>query len=1403
MGLPEGYRQRPAHTPRLTPAQVPYYSGPTCGARQAGTTQSNEGILIMKRNMPYGLVLALLIMTLGTPAGAALTAGVVPPELEPWQSWVLHGHEDALCPGRYNEGTAVRCQWPSQLRMAVSDQGGTFDQRWQIFAEGWAALPGGPGLWPESVVVNGQPAPVISRNNTPAVRLMPGEHRVMGRFLWQRMPETIVVPPALGLVALSIDGRTIPAPHMDDQGRLWLREGRVPDGREAQGTMQVQVYRLVDDAIPIQVTTLLRLDIAGMARKIDLDGALVPNSIPMSLESPLPARLDGDGRLTVQVRPGRWEVRVRARMPGPQYSIYAGACPHGDEIWSFQPRHALRTVEVADVPPVEPARTEMPAAWRQFPAYLMQSQGVMRIKEVRRGDPDPAPDQLFLHRTWWLDFDGNGFTVHDAINGTLSRQWFMAVNAPMVVGRVAVSGEDQVITEQGAENKMGVQLRRGRLALAADARLPQRSGQLSAVGWDHDFKSAAGVLQLPPGWRLLATSGVDQVSDTWLQRWSLLDLFLVLIIALAVFKLRGRRWGGLALAAMVLIFHEPNAPRLVWLHLLAVLAVVPLLPAGWFKRLVTLYGIGAMVVLLVLAVPFAVQQVRWGLYPQLAPREDAVRPMTTVGVQPPREMDASARPILSPKAEPRLAREALAPEGRAAPRTLDRQTWPHDPDALIPTGPGLPEWRWRAVELGWRGPVSKTQTIRLYLLSPGVNLALALMRVLLTGLLIWALIDWRAGWARLRPRLDARALVVLAALWVAGADTGPAQAEPSGFPPPALLEELRQRLLAKPDCLPDCADISRMDVVARGDELQVMLKVNSAARVAVPLPVNRQSWSPNQVLLNNAPIGGLARDADGQMWALVPEGLHTLVLLGSTSRETVIQMPLPLKPRTATYNVQGWRVDGIHADGSIGSSIQLTRLADDQTPTEAVPDSGMPPFLQVQRVLRLGLTWQVNTTVTRLTPTGAPIVLLIPLLAGESVTTEGIPVEEGRALVNLAPDQGVLTYTSRLETAPRVQLTAPRAVPWTEIWILDASPIWHCALEGIAVVHHQDAAGHWQPRWQPWPGEQVTIHVDRPRAVAGQLKTIDGAALELTPGQRFGRGALNMTVRTHRGGRHTLELPPMANLQQVTVNGQSLPVRQDGSFVTVPLQPGAQQIEVQWHQMAPFGALYKAPSVAVGQAAVNARVTVNMPGSRWILLAGGPSWGPAVLFWSYLAVVVLVAAGLGQLAVTPLKTWQWLLLGLGLTQVPAAMALLIVGWLVVLAFRARQAMPPHWLPFNAVQIALGLWTLAALFALFAAVKAGLLGMPDMQIAGNHSTHMALHWTQDRIAGTLPQPWVFSLPVWVFRVLMLAWSLWLALALLGWLKWGWQCMGTGGRWRKIVLRRSRQAPETSPGNASDG
>jgi hypothetical protein len=101
-----------------------------------------------------------------------------------------------------------------------------------------------------------------------------------------------------------------------------------------------------------------------------------------------------------------------------------------------------------------------------------------------------------------------------------------------------------------------------------------------------------------------------------------------------------------------------------------------------------------------------------------------------------------------------------------------------------------------------------------------------------------------------------------------------------------------------------------------------------------------------------------------------------------------------------------------------------------------------------------------------------------------------------------------------------------------------------------------------------------------------------------------------------------------------------------------------------------------------------------------------------------------------------------------------------------------------------VQVIIGLFTVFSLSILLFAVEQGLLGgSPDMQITGNQSSAFNLNWYQDRSPPTLPQATVVSVPLMAYRLLMLAWSFWLAASLVNWLKWGWTCFSTNGLWNK--------------------
>ena len=1345
-------------------------------------------------------------------ANVAAQAPDIPASLEPWKQWVLHDEADWSCPTQFDNGTIRRCWWPSRLVVEVGDRGGLFEQQVIVYGPGWVTLPGDQSNWPESVSSGGQIAPVVVRNGRPYIWLEPGDFRIKGAFVWNTPPEVLQVPASTGILSLSVDGREIDEPDLDTSGRLRLHG----DGGVArrEDTMTATVFRLIEDDIPMRLITRVLLEVSGQPREIRLTSLLPDGAVAMRIDSPLPNRISRAGDLLVQARPGRWDLRVTVRLPGPVKTLSTGKGRYGDEIWSFRAYNDLRMVKVLGAPTIEPSRTRMPNEWKGFPAYRLKPGAALSFEVIRRGDPDPAPDQLNLVRNWWLDFDGSGFTIHDRIGGTLSRTWQLSMPAPMQLGRVAVDGRDQLITLQGDRPSPGVQLRRGQLSLEADSRLTRTSSVLPAIGWDHDFKRVRGLLHLPPGWTLFSAAGVDVPPGAWLQRWTLLDFFLVLIIAISAYKIRNRATGWLALATLVLIFHEPGAPRYVWLHLLAVAALLKYLPDGWFKMVVKLWGAGAVVALIAVSLPFMVQQVRSAIYPQLNRGGEGIHypPATTKTDVAVESQMADAPESASVGKRVRQAKEKIQ---LSQPQPTARKTQlASDPDALIQTGPGLPQWQWRSVQLRWNGPVDRTQQIRLWLVSPFMNLTLGLLRVALLFLLVAAFLDLR-NWRHHLPatvKANFAALILLLVL-LAPAQLLRAEIAGPAFPPQTLLDELQRRLLEPPACLPHCADVSRLELAATPDQLRLIMQMHAQAETAIPLPATLETWRPNRIILDNQPVKSLSRDGRGTLWMVLPRGVHQLKMIGPTGHADEIRIAFPIVPHVGSYAGVGWQARGFGPDGRMDATIALTRKQGDSGSPAELSRTNIPAFFHVAHTLHLGIQWEVTTRIQRLTEPGVPAVLSIPLMPNASVTTPGIQVEKGVAQVPLGPDDMQTQFSATIPIAPAILLTAPQDVPWTESWTLDAATLWRCSVSGLTVVHHQDASRNWQPQWRPWPGEQVRIEVTRPQAVSGRTITVDRSALALTPGQRFSRATLTLDIRSSKGGHHQIEIPQQANLQTVAIDGKELPIRQDGRLVTVPLEPGSQTVALEWNQLNDSMIRVQGPQVNIGDAAVNAAVTFHMPDHRWILLAGGPRLGPAVLFWSYLIVVIMVAVGLGKTVLAPLRTRDWLLLGLGLTQVPALVALLVVGWLLAMGTRCRRA-PEKAVAFNATQLLLVILTLAALAALYSAIERGLLGIPDMQIAGNLSTRFQLNWTQDRIGGIMPTPWVVSLPQWVYHLLMLVWSLWLAFSLVAWLRWAWECFSKDHLWKPVKWRRKakpakdadepgeKDVPATPPHAASD-
>ncbi|THB67891.1 MAG: hypothetical protein D6E12_07600 [Desulfovibrio sp.] len=1340
-----------------------------------------------------------------------------PEVLGQWADWVLHGYEQGLCPPQWNDAGARRCAYPSSLELDLAS--GEFAQKWTLFAEQTVLLPSVPdGLWPGDVLVDNEPAMVVDVWGEPGVLLPPGTFEITGTLHWEDKPELLNIPPDTALIRLRENGRDVAVQELTADGLLRL--GRPQVVERAEDRHQVRLFRLVRDARPMEIVTLIRLDVSGRDRAIELENVLPTDSTPLYVDSYLDLSFTPGQSVLVQARAGRHEIMVTSRMDGLVTELGPLETPFGQEFWSFEAVREVRVAEVRSVPAVDPQTTDIPVDWQHLPAYLVEDGAVMAFEELHRGGLTQSPDQLSLSRVLWLDHDGQGLTAQDEVWGDVRRQWTLTMSRPGDLGRVTMDGVDQAVVLLGEEQLPGVELRNGWVSLSAESRYEDFRSALPSSGWERDFQEVSASLNLPPGWRLVAATGVDSVSDSWISRWNLLDIFLVLIISLAVFRLRSPLFGILALVFLVTGFHEPGAPRYTWLFLLGVLALLHLFAQSerfkkwlWIKR--SLLGLYLLILLVmaVFAIPFIFNQFRHGIYPQLEPTYSYGYSYSTRSSTV--QYDYAPEPAMAPggggegayygdEVYPESEEMAMqAPDDKSGITSgFDRQVqaqFTYDPEALVQTGPGLPRWDWRSVDLGWNGPVEQGQELKLWLLPPWATMLLSFARGILLLAVLVALADIRKhlkaidaspqdSGAAFSARPGAPVAATMIALFVLAMGTlltaspTPAQAQ-DNFPPQYMLDELRSRLLEPDACFPHCVSSPSLDVTLTDSGLTLVMNVHAAAQTSVPLPVVSEGWQASTVLVNEEPAQAMYRNEQG-VWVLVEPGASRIVVTGPAPEVDVFQISLPLLPNQGSITARGWDVQGLGQGGRLEGALRLARVVETPVQEQEGDTLSVPAFLHVERRLELGLEWEVITTVSRITPPGEAVLMEIPLLDGESVLTEGMEVTDNKILVRMEQNESSAAWRSRLAMGGTIELTAPGGVDWVETWLLNASSIWDITLDGAPLARNMDDFGAWQPLWRPWPGETASIAVTRPETAPGETLTIDEVNYTLVPGSRLDENSLQMTIRAAKGGRHTLTLPPGAEVQELFVGGIELPrIGDSPEQVDITLSPGVQDVYLTWRQSRDSSLVIGAPEVDLGHAAVNIDMVYEMPDNRWILsIWGGPVMGPAVRFWTYLAALVLVAAVLGSIPYTPLKRWQWFLLALGMAQIGPVLALFTVLWLFALG--AKQKHYPHegWIVYNLMQVGLWLLALLGLSCLALAITRGLLDPPGMQIAGNSSYDTWLHWTQDRIDKTLPQPMVLSVPVIWYRIVMLLWSLWLAFSLLQWLKWAWTCINEGGLMR---------------------
>lgn len=1283
----------------------------------------------------------------------------IPVPLQPWVQWA----SDNLLlesPLSHQEGKRVS-RWPSRLNLSLDGAKLEFDVELHLYREGWVRWPGEMGSWPE-LSLGGEGLPVVERQGLPMSWIKKGTHQLRGKVQWKEAPSFLHIPKEIGLLTLVVDGQRVDVPHLDGDGRLWFRRKSKGPVQESD-SLEVKVFRKIVDEEPMEVVTHLQMSVTGREREVVLGKALLEGFKVMELNSELPARVDDNGDFRTQVRRGRHTVEISSRATATIQALKAPQLgehwpPH--EIWSIEERPEIRSIEIRDAVPVDPSQLEVPESWKYLPAYQLKAEEVLNLNEVSRGRVEVPEDELKFVRELWMDFDGQGMTVVDEIRGTLHRGQRLDASPSLMLGRAVVNSEPRLITDR--EGHRGVEIRERDFRVRGVSR-SEGGRSLSATGWLHNAESLSATLHLPPGWELLSVRGPDRARGSWVEKWTLLDLFVVVILVFAFHRVFGWKMGVAMGVYLALSYHSPHAPRFIFALLVALAALLKVLPRGrWFAFMACNSGI-ALIFLLAFSMIFACQQAKEALYPTLSKG-------AAMSYDDPEVVVVTAF-------EEGYVSESLSVRSAVRSRKKEDmfqklQQWEQQKlEQKVQTGPGEPDWSFRSFDLSWRGPVGQGESIDLILLSPPALRTLRVIRIaLILGLLV-VLLKSMFRWSSQPLRGWKVALVLL---------VGSSSLHADSFPSPELLDDLNRRMAEIPHQAKAEATVRSATGRMEDGHFLLMLEVHSTHHSSLSLPSKVEEWQPHEVLSDGSPAPAMRRGKEGYLEIVVKEGIQKVEMRGVVKGD-FLQLSLPTPIHRFHFEADGWHDASDRSDGTAMGSLLIERVEKSLLSKDTLSPDPIEPFVNIERILRFDHQWRVVTEVTRLAPSDAPIHVSIPLLDGEKPLDGDVQWKDGKAGVHLPRGVSAVTWVSILEMRNKLTLQRSEQSLHRESWVLAPSPLWRITSEGIAPLKDSGS----QARFMPRPGEVLTVEASFPEASQGSTLTIKKVRMVHRVGQKQLNLEHHLEVNSSQAGKLNWPIPQGQSIDQVDIDGRKVAYREESDHIMVPLRPGEQKLTLKWKGLEGIQSHWTSPTGLATDPLNNITTVVDLPSDRWVLALGGPMMGPAILFWGVLVVTSMVVLVLPLVfrrlgLEVPMSYHHWFFLNLGFCSVTPWFNLILVGWFFLFSWRKKQP-DLETTPFKLRQVGCVLLTLVVGLIILGAIPFSLLGEPNMMLRGG-SRHGDLSWYLDRSSGAWPEVWVFSLPIEAYRVSMLIWALWLARSMVNWTPWAWACFSHEGVWR---------------------
>lgn len=1341
------------------------------------------------------------------------SAEQIPDDLKQWQDWVAYQQEHKNCPlinGQAgNSKNNYLCAWPSQLRLEIDSAGIKFSQQWLVIEESKIPLPGEQNFWPQSVIINQTNVPVLEQTNRPYVLLSKGQHNITGRINWNTQPDSLLIPPQVALVELIIDGAK--QAHVERrQDRIWI--GREKNQQvEEQEFLKVWVNRLIADDHPMEMTIAVKLDVGGASREINLTQFDLNKIQLKSINSNLNARIDNQGTLTVQVKPGSHQLYLVFKIhdfPSEISLVESGEHWPQQEIWAYKNNERLRSTQIEQVAPID-ANQGFVSGWSQFPHYVLSRGESFNIKQRNRGLSHNS-DSLSLDREMWLSFDSQTYYFFDSIGGSKSKDWRVNTLPEYRLTQLSNHGQERLITYDDS-NRTGAEIRTPQINIEASGEVAVNNMK-HASGWDIEFASSNVKVNIPPGRKLIAISGADSSYGDWVSQWSLMDLFFILITLALVFKLFGLVPSIFALLTLLLSYHEFNMPMFLWFNFTVALSLAKTINRPNLNKILNVYKWISTGLLLLALLPFLAEQIRFTLYPQLELNQSVAYQQSSGRMS---DSFLEKEPETAFQSESISSLAEKAPKVVAAGSRLKRSILQsnYEQGAIIQAGKGRPDWHWQSASYGWNGPVKGDETVRLVVLPEYAVKIFRVLMIIFSVLWLLSMLNKDGGISKrllaiIAPNAGTKSTAALLAICLLLPLTSEVKA--NDIPNADLLKELQNRLYPIPECVPDCVSVAKANLSLSAQDLTLTLDFHSGAKVAGMIP-SSEDWRIESLTINDKPLDHLWKNNAGS-WVNLEQGLSQLVIKATLKNKSNITMQFGEQPKEFVSKLSGWEISGVNDNRLVSNSIQLTRAAQASVSSKfgrdknvavdiSAQEQSIEDLLFVTRRLNFATQWTMDTYATRQAPLQGTITADVPLLDFEKPLEMTDYVKDNHMKVVIPNNSQSVHWRSSIQSSSeqsvnrtQFEMVALADNHLSESWEILVYPNWNISIQGVPAVAptNLNPTSFWVYQYFPRAGEKIQLVLTKPPAAEGASVAISKVHQVHTMSKRKTTTVLKVDYRATRAETININIGE-AQLKSVKHDARMVNLASVEQVVSLALMPGKHTLELEVETAKEIGFKFAIDDIKIDQPFSNLYTQVSVPQNRWLLSASGPGYGPAIVYWGELIFFILLAFGLSKLPFSPLNYLQWLILGMGMSTFSWPALALVAVWLLASEWRRQNKSV-----FKDRQIILSWLTLfstfAAVIALVLAVPYGLLQSPDMGVRGNSSYANHLVWFLDQGNQSLGSFTVYTLPLWAYKGMMLLWSTWLSVTLIKWLGWTWNDLADAPFRKKRIISPPAKAKD---------